>query len=366
VSVEAVAWALNHAPVDQAPAAAVLVGLANHAGPDGRNAFPSVATLVRYTRLAERTVREQLDILHAAGIITPCDPDVVAAHVKRADRRPNGWDIDQSLDRDNPEHLERFQRAAAAHKDRKRHRRLNSAEPDEVRTVHPVDEVHVVHPAPSTGCTVRRNGVHLAPERGAPRAPELYLNHPGTAPARAHVRASAPAASRAEGGGGNEIAEFFTALGEAWPLSAGQRDRLGSHVAAALDAGWSTNALADHVGGNTDGIRNPYAVLRSRLSDIPDPPEGSQRPAERPPWCGRCEEATRLFERPDGRLSRCPDCHPLSGDASSSAAYDASTMTPAQSASNDGHVARAIAEIRGQLRALPPAATAASTGADEG
>jgi hypothetical protein len=35
----------------------VLVGLANHAGPDGMGAFPSVATLVRYTGLSERTVR---------------------------------------------------------------------------------------------------------------------------------------------------------------------------------------------------------------------------------------------------------------------------------------------------------------------
>jgi hypothetical protein len=35
----------------------VLVGLANHAGPDGIGAFPSVATLVRYTGLSERTVR---------------------------------------------------------------------------------------------------------------------------------------------------------------------------------------------------------------------------------------------------------------------------------------------------------------------
>ena len=39
----------------------VLVGLANHAGPDGTAAFPSVATLVRYTGLSERTVRTRLD-----------------------------------------------------------------------------------------------------------------------------------------------------------------------------------------------------------------------------------------------------------------------------------------------------------------
>src|SRR6266516_3949479 len=59
----------------------------NHAGPDGTGAFPSVATLVRYTGLSERTVRTWLDRLESEGIIRPCDPDIVAARIKRADRR---------------------------------------------------------------------------------------------------------------------------------------------------------------------------------------------------------------------------------------------------------------------------------------
>jgi len=53
VSVEAISWALNKAPVPAdrggQPSSAckfVLVGLANHAGPDGTGAFRSVATLV--------------------------------------------------------------------------------------------------------------------------------------------------------------------------------------------------------------------------------------------------------------------------------------------------------------------------------
>jgi hypothetical protein len=79
----------------------VLVGLANHAGPDGTGAFPSVATLGRYTGLAERTVRTCLDRLAAAGIIAPCDPDIVAARIKRADRRRQGWDLNLSLVRDD-------------------------------------------------------------------------------------------------------------------------------------------------------------------------------------------------------------------------------------------------------------------------
>jgi Helix-turn-helix domain len=106
VSVGAISWALNLAPVPadrggQPSSACKFVGLANHAGPDGTGAFPSVATLVRYTGLSERTIRTSLDRLQAAGIITRCDPDIIAARIKRADRRPQGWDLDLSLARDD-------------------------------------------------------------------------------------------------------------------------------------------------------------------------------------------------------------------------------------------------------------------------
>jgi hypothetical protein len=78
-----------------------LAGLANHAGPDGTGAFPSVATLVRYTNLAERTVRTCMDRLGAAGIILPCDPGHRRGTDQRADRRPKGWDLDLIQVRDH-------------------------------------------------------------------------------------------------------------------------------------------------------------------------------------------------------------------------------------------------------------------------
>ncbi|WP_258948183.1 helix-turn-helix domain-containing protein [Lentzea californiensis] len=98
MSIEAIAWALNTAPIPtnrktSSSLAVVLIGLANHADPFGRNSFPSVATLTRYTRLSERTVRTTLDRLHALRLIKPSDPDILAAHIKRADRRPQGWDL---------------------------------------------------------------------------------------------------------------------------------------------------------------------------------------------------------------------------------------------------------------------------------
>jgi hypothetical protein len=51
MSVEAIPWALNLAPVpadrggQPSSACKYLVGLANHAGPDGTGAVPSVATV---------------------------------------------------------------------------------------------------------------------------------------------------------------------------------------------------------------------------------------------------------------------------------------------------------------------------------
>jgi hypothetical protein len=56
-----------------------------------------VATLVYYTGLPERTVLTGLNRLAAKGIITPCDLGIVAARIERADRGPQGWDLNLSL-----------------------------------------------------------------------------------------------------------------------------------------------------------------------------------------------------------------------------------------------------------------------------
>jgi Helix-turn-helix domain len=189
VSVEAISWALNLAPVPAdrggQPSSAckfVRVGLANHAGPDGTGAFPSVATLVRYTGLAERTVRTCLDRLAAAGIIAPCDPGIVAARIKRADRRPQGWDLNLSLVRHD------LDGAAVAVLDRQLPGlggRLAAAgrpgadgQADGVHSPHPVAAgseavdnwsggVQQLHPAPGTGCNRHADGVQPAQPRGA-------------------------------------------------------------------------------------------------------------------------------------------------------------------------------------------------------
>lgn len=107
------------------------------------------------------------------------------------------------------------------------------------------------------------------------------------------------------------MSEFFARLGPGWPLTGGQRERLTPAVAAALSLGCAPVKLAQFVGGNTAGIRSPAAVLAARLSlaELPGPLGGA---LGRPPWCGGCDEQTRMLGRYDGDTpSRCPHCHPL-------------------------------------------------------
>lgn len=204
MSVEAISWALTLAPVPadkggqpSSPCKFVLVGLANHAGPDGSAAFPSVSTLVRYTGLSERTVRTCLDRLEACGTIRPCDPAMVAARIKRADRRPKGWDLDLSQVRDDLGEADiaaleaQFPGLAARLK-----AAVRSSGRESAGGVHPpypaepVDNeergVQLLHPASGTGCNQRADGVQLTRPRGAAAAPETYKEpskEPSAAPA---------------------------------------------------------------------------------------------------------------------------------------------------------------------------------------
>jgi hypothetical protein len=242
----------------------VLVGLADRAGPDGSGAFPSVATLVRYTGLSERTVRTCLDRLAAAGTIAPCDPNIVAARIKRADRWPQGWDLNLTLIRGDLDEAESASRTSA--RQALLTERLQRAHDDhlhEVQPPHPAaapvdncaDGVQRVHPAAGTGCNQDAHGVQAARTRGAAAAPEPY-EEPSMEPSAVPARASDAPPGDHDRLDGGRVGEFFDALGHAWRLTAAQRHRLAPAVGAALSAGWTPAELAESTGANTAGVRN--------------------------------------------------------------------------------------------------------------
>ena len=88
-------WALTKAPVADPVARLVLVGLANHAGPDGRGARPAQATLARYVGVSDRTIRTKLRLLEHLGLVVEGDQAAVA-HL-RPDRRPVVFDLAMHL-----------------------------------------------------------------------------------------------------------------------------------------------------------------------------------------------------------------------------------------------------------------------------
>lgn len=95
MSIEAVAWALNDAPVKDASALLVLIGLANHAARDGKGSYPSRETLATYARCSVRTVAVKLRVLEEAGVIVRGDQAHVA-HL-RGDRRPVVYDLNYDV-----------------------------------------------------------------------------------------------------------------------------------------------------------------------------------------------------------------------------------------------------------------------------
>jgi hypothetical protein len=116
--------------------------MANYAGPEGRGAFPSAATISKQTGLSERTVRLKLDELEKGGWIAEGNQAIAAAYIDRRDRRPVVYDL-QLKRGANP----------APRKDRGADDR--------------------------TGCSSQQNGVQENAERGAAAAPNTPLNHQG-------------------------------------------------------------------------------------------------------------------------------------------------------------------------------------------
>lgn len=91
MSVQAISWALEEAPDVPARLVSTLIGLANHAGRDGRGSYPSTETISHYTRKSVRQVQRDIDDLEALGLIARGDQRM-ALHI-RPDHRPVVWDL---------------------------------------------------------------------------------------------------------------------------------------------------------------------------------------------------------------------------------------------------------------------------------
>ncbi|MEU8327265.1 hypothetical protein [Micromonospora sp. NPDC048839] len=79
MSIEALNWAFSEAPGVRKCCVPVLLGLANHARPNGKGAFPSRKLLAHYSRKSIRATQDCLGHLMEDGLIA------------RGDQRHNAW-----------------------------------------------------------------------------------------------------------------------------------------------------------------------------------------------------------------------------------------------------------------------------------
>lgn len=112
--------------------------------------------------------------------------------------------------------------------------------------------------------------------------------------------------------------KFFTDEAIATAIDA-VRDRTGTTITKE----WAASRVIPCIVNTTDGtprdIGDLVAYLRKAIQDEPDPRgrflpslHATPQARERPPWCGTCDERTRLAEDDTGRPKRCR-CHPLHG-----------------------------------------------------
>lgn len=91
MSVQAMAWAIKQRKTTRPSARHLLLVLGNYADMNGRSIFPSLEQLVEDTNMNRRTVQKLLRLCERDGTAVRDDPAIVAAHIKRADRRPVGY-----------------------------------------------------------------------------------------------------------------------------------------------------------------------------------------------------------------------------------------------------------------------------------
>lgn len=252
----------------------LLLAIADCADDVGHNAFPSKHTLAQKTRLDPSTVRRLVKRLEHGGHVT----------VQRSTGRGRA-NVYTVLMRDGEQRVDnhvnnRREKGADCRRgdlppgqdarEREADRPLKGG-----TTAHPQPQRTILEPQDGSGSGRNTDGIMRAPMITDPVA-----------------------------------AEVLRGLGGSWPLTDLDRQRLAPLISEAVISGWPVKGLIAYLSANPKGVNSPVAVLLTRLTNLPRP-RRDDNTIPRPEWCGHCDETSRLRERDDGSLLRCPECHPL-------------------------------------------------------
>jgi Helix-turn-helix domain len=239
MSFQAAGWAIEQQIVKDPTARHVLLVLASYADKQGKSAFPSVDSLIEDTGLSRRTIFKKLEELTELGVVTRGDQAIVAAYVKRADKRPVCYDLCM------PPMFEKRGAADAPRAERAvRSERGASNAPRKLSTE---DESRDAPNAPreETGCISRHDGVHLAHERGASddvagctTCTQSVSKHPLISEGNAQAPEQTAHTPKDETENLEPVTSGFERFWDAWPSASGRKQ-----AKAICESHWLANGL---------------------------------------------------------------------------------------------------------------------------
>jgi hypothetical protein len=105
-------------------------------------------------------------------------------------------------------------------------------------------------------------------------------------------------------------ARFLTDLLPSCQLDQNTIRRLTPKVEQLLSGGYTWDSLRRRVLAGIESEHSPTAAVIRRVEGLAGQRPKGAPPPERPPWCGACDEHTRLRENEAGLPFRCPECNP--------------------------------------------------------
>jgi hypothetical protein len=389
MSMDVMIWAVKDAPLKDVYEHAVLTVLSDEADEAGCGVFPSVPTIAERAHCDPREVRRCLVDMEARKILGRGD-QALAAYI-RADRRPIVYDVlmpasaygTVALERVNRERL-RKGRPPLTSENRPdiappppKPRRSDVGKPKkkkvlvDARTASPGVDGRTSSPG---GLADAHDRTTRSPRPDYQSANPLVLDPEEITPPPPgdHGRVGDPLGSEVEEISANLEDPRTIAAGilrdvttrlpaEKLPGPADRRTLIGLTVAA-LVAGWPPDRLKARLGAQLDGAGSVFAVLRHRLTDLPDVavlrpvsapaagvvcPKHRGQPADHCLPCAGERKAEQAPLRPVGRCRRHPSepantCGPCMGEAL--AAEKPQDVGPRMNATTARAEARRVAE----------------------